>query len=144
MWLPRPHFRIKSSIPVEWHQVWQVVHSSCCSKGASRKVWEKLWCSSCLSHALYWLECINTKSEGCLSHADQTCQVAEDQHYPWYFQGNIELNKYSREEYDSISMAQCQQLYELWKKARLTKVRRPQTETELRGPSGHTWSKTQK
>ena len=36
------------------------------------------------------------------------------------FKGKIELNKYSREEYDSMSMAQCQQLYELQKKAGLT------------------------
>ena len=33
----------------------------------------------------------------------------------------FELKKYSREEYNSMLMAQCQQLYELWKKADLTK-----------------------
>ena len=37
------------------------------------------------------------------------------------FKGKIELKKYSREEYDSMSMAQHQQLYELQKKARLIK-----------------------
>ena len=37
------------------------------------------------------------------------------------FKGKIELQKYSREEYDSIPMEQCQQLYELWKKAVLIK-----------------------
>ena len=37
------------------------------------------------------------------------------------FEGKIELKKYAREEYDLMSMAQCQQLYELQKKARLFK-----------------------
>ena len=37
------------------------------------------------------------------------------------FKGKIELKKYSREEYDSMSMAQHQQLYELQKKTRLIK-----------------------
>ena len=37
------------------------------------------------------------------------------------FKGKVELKKYSREEYDSMSVAQCQQLYKLWKKARLMK-----------------------
>ena len=31
------------------------------------------------------------------------------------FKGKIELKKYSGEEYNSMLMAQCQQLYELWK-----------------------------
>ena len=37
------------------------------------------------------------------------------------FKGKIELKKYSREEYTSMSMAQHQQLYELQKNARLIK-----------------------
>ena len=37
------------------------------------------------------------------------------------FRRKIELKKYSREEYDSMSAAQCQQLYELWKRAGLIK-----------------------
>ena len=37
------------------------------------------------------------------------------------FKGKIELKKYSREEYDSMSMAQHQQLHELWKKTGLIK-----------------------
>ena len=37
------------------------------------------------------------------------------------FEGKIELKKYSREEYDSMLMAQCQQPYEFQKKARLIK-----------------------
>ena len=37
------------------------------------------------------------------------------------FRGKIELKKYSQEEYDSMLAAQCQQLYELQKKARLIK-----------------------
>ena len=37
------------------------------------------------------------------------------------FKGKIELKKYFREEYDSTLMAQCQQLYELQKKAGLIK-----------------------
>ena len=37
------------------------------------------------------------------------------------FKEKIELKKYSREEYDSMSMTQCQQLYKLWKKAGLIK-----------------------
>ena len=37
------------------------------------------------------------------------------------FKGEIELNKHSREEYESMSASQCQQLYELQKKSRLIK-----------------------
>ena len=37
------------------------------------------------------------------------------------FKEKIELKKYSREEHDSMSMAQCQKLYELQKRARLIK-----------------------
>ena len=37
------------------------------------------------------------------------------------FKGEIELKKYSREDYDSMSTAQYQQLYELKKKAGLIK-----------------------
>ena len=37
------------------------------------------------------------------------------------FREKSELRKDSREEYDSMSAAQCQQLYELWKKAKLIK-----------------------
>ena len=37
---PRPWSRIKSSISVEWHQMWHVVHCSHCSQSASRQVWE--------------------------------------------------------------------------------------------------------
>ena len=40
------------------------------------------------------------------------------------FKGKTGLKKYSREEYDSMSMAQHQQLYELWKKAGLMKVKK--------------------
>ena len=40
---------------------------------------------------------------------------------PGTFKGKIELKKYSREEYDSKSMVQHQQLYKLQKKARLIK-----------------------
>ena len=37
------------------------------------------------------------------------------------FKGKIQLKKNSKEDYDSMLMAQCQQLYELWKKAGLIK-----------------------
>ena len=37
------------------------------------------------------------------------------------FKEKIELKKYSREEYDSMSVAQHQQHYKLWKKAGLIK-----------------------
>ena len=40
------------------------------------------------------------------------------------FKWKIELKKDSREEYDSTLMAQCQQLYELWKKAWLIKSKK--------------------
>ena len=40
------------------------------------------------------------------------------------FKGKIELKKYSREEYDSKSMPQCQQLYKLQKKIRLIKSKK--------------------
>ena len=40
------------------------------------------------------------------------------------FKGKIELKKYSRVEYESMLMAQCQKLYNLWKKARLIKVKK--------------------
>ena len=39
------------------------------------------------------------------------------------FKGKIKLKKYSREEYNSMSTAQRQQLYELKKKAGLIKTR---------------------
>ena len=42
------------------------------------------------------------------------------------FNETIELKKYSREEYDSMSTVQCQQLYELWKKAGLIKGKKAQ------------------
>ena len=40
------------------------------------------------------------------------------------------MKKYSREEYDSMLVAQCNQLYELWKKAGLIKGR-PKKTAEL-------------
>ena len=48
------------------------------------------------------------------------------------FKEKIELKKYSKDEYDSMLMAQHQQLYELWKKARLIKVRRSQKQQIFR------------
>ena len=36
------------------------------------------------------------------------------------------MKKYSREKYDSMSMAQQQQLYELWKRAQLIKSKMTQ------------------
>ena len=36
IWVPMPWSGIQGSISVEWHQVWQVVHSSHSSKGATR------------------------------------------------------------------------------------------------------------
>ena len=47
------------------------------------------------------------------------------------FEGKIELMKYSREEYDSISMAPCQQLYELQKNASLMKGKKTQKAAQL-------------
>ena len=41
--------------------------------------------------------------------------------YHAIFKEKIELKKYSKEEYDSMSMAQHQQLYKLWKKVGLVK-----------------------
>ena len=35
------------------------------------------------------------------------------------FKGKVKLKKYLKEEYDLMSMAKCQQLYEIQKKARL-------------------------
>ena len=37
------------------------------------------------------------------------------------FKGKIELKKYPSEKYDKMSLAQCQQLYEPWKKTGLKK-----------------------
>ena len=53
--------------------------------------------------------------------------VGQTRHAKWQkistnhgtFKKKIELKKYSREEYDSMSKMQCQQLYELQKKAGL-------------------------
>ena len=86
VWEPRPWSRIKCSIPVEWHQVWQVVHISHCSKGVPKQVSEGNWCSSCLPHPVHQQESTNTKCEGFLCWLNQTCQVAEDQLYWWHFQ----------------------------------------------------------
>ena len=47
------------------------------------------------------------------------------------FKAKIELKKYSREEYDSMLMAQHQQLYELRRKPDSLRVRRPQKAVEL-------------
>ena len=51
---PRPWSRMKSLIPVDWHQVWQIVHSSCHIEGAPRHVQQGFQCSSHLSHPVYW------------------------------------------------------------------------------------------
>ena len=47
------------------------------------------------------------------------------------FKEMIELKKYSREEYDLISIAECQQLYELQKKADFLVLERPQKAAKL-------------
>ena len=47
------------------------------------------------------------------------------------FKGKIELRKFLQEEYNSMSVAQCQQLYELCKKVRFIKCKKPQKATEL-------------
>ena len=47
------------------------------------------------------------------------------------FKGKVELTTYSREEYDSMSMAQCQQLYLLQKKAGLIKSKIPERSRAL-------------
>ena len=52
--VPWPWPRIKSLIPVERNQVWQVVHGSHRSKGPPRQVYEGFWCCSCLSHTWVW------------------------------------------------------------------------------------------
>ena len=53
------------------------------------------------------------------------------------FKGKIALKKYSMEEYDSMSTAQHQQLYELQKKARLIKGKKtPESGKALEATSG--------
>ena len=47
------------------------------------------------------------------------------------FKRKIKLKKYSREKYDSMSVAQHQQLYELQKKQDLLRLRRPKKAAEL-------------
>ena len=57
------------------------------------------------------------------------------------FKGKIEFKKYFREEYDSVSMAQCQQLCELWKIAGFVKSKDSREHQSFRGLSSHTRSK---
>ena len=52
---------------------------------------------------------------------------------PSTFRGKFELKKYSREEYDSISVAQHQQLYELWKRAGLIMGKNPRKQQSFSG-----------
>ena len=47
------------------------------------------------------------------------------------FQGKVELKKYSREEYNSMSTTQHQQLYELQKKVRLIEGKKAPKAAEL-------------
>ena len=47
------------------------------------------------------------------------------------FREKIELKEYTQEDYDSMLVAQHQELYELQKKARLIRVRKPQKAAEL-------------
>ena len=46
----------------------------------------RLWCNSCLPYPVHWQESPNTECQSCLCWPDQTCQMAEDQCYMWYFQ----------------------------------------------------------
>ena len=85
----------------------------------------------CLSHPVYWQEGTNAKCESCLCWSDQTCQTAEDQNKHWHFKRMIKTKEYSREEKISMSKAQCQQFYELQKKAGVIRVRRPQKAAKL-------------
>ena len=63
----------------------------------------------------------------------QNRPAKQQKKYPSHgtFKGKIELRKYSREEYNSISIVQHQQLYELQKKAGLKRVRRPMQSAEI-------------
>ena len=128
IWIPKHWFRIKSLISIEWHQVHQVVHSSGHSKGAPWWVQEGFWGSSPLSQQVYWQK--STKPE------QKVASVGHTRPAKWQkmssnggdFKGKVQLKKYSREEYDSTSMAQCQKLCELLKKTGLIKgKKRPES-----------------
>ena len=57
------------------------------------------------------------------------------------YKGKIESKNYSREECNSMSMAQCQQLYELLKKTRLIKSKKKSSEGSRVLDASHAQSK---
>ena len=111
IWVPGPWFRFKSLIPIEQHLEWQVIHSSCHSKGSMRRILTQLSPFSLRTLSTR----TKTKWKGCLCclHYTNACHVS--------FKTNIELKMYSRVEYDSRSMVQHQQLHEIQKNTGLIK-----------------------
>ena len=114
MWESKYQYRIKSLIAVEWHQVWQVVHSSHHSKGKPRQVWEGFWCSWHLSHIVYQWKRIYSN---CSLIQSRPAKKQKSSINNGTAKGKIELKNYSNEEYDSMSTVQWEQLYEFQKKA---------------------------
>ena len=94
IWVSRPWSRIESSFPVEWHLLWQVVHSCCCSKAQPDK-YEKDF----ISHTVHWQARTNSKCEGCYCGLDKMCKMQKNIAANGTFKRKIELKKYSREEY---------------------------------------------
>ena len=119
VWVPRPLSRIKSLIPVEWHN--KLSRAVAMVREQTDK-YEKDFGSCHLSHS---------ENKTALTPNVRVSSVAQTRPAKWQkantshstFKGKIEFKKYSREEYDSMSMAQGQQLYELW--------------CNFRGQSGH-------
>ena len=112
---------MESPIPVEWHQVWQFPTAVTTLRAHPDK-YKKYFDSV----VIFLTQYINKKAQ---TPIVKVVSVAEAWHAKWQktsttlvtFKGKIELKKYSREEYNSMSMVQCQQLYELHKKAGLIK-----------------------
>ena len=124
IWAPRPSSRIESLIHVKWHQVWQVFHSSQHSMGTLRLIQEGFWCSSCLPHTVCREERTHTSFKVAYVAQIRPAKWQKTSTIVCTFKGKVELKKFSREQCDSISTAQWQELYELQQKAGLLKSKK--------------------
>ena len=84
------------------YQVWEVVHNSCCSKGTTRQVWERFQYISCLSHQKCQQESNSTEKVSIVSKT-RLAKLQKTNATHGTFKRYIELKKYSREEYNSMS-----------------------------------------
>ena len=93
--VPRPWFGIKGLIPVQWHQLWQVVHGSCSIKGTPIQLWEGFWQSSCLPRSVHQQESLTTSVK--VASVGQIRPTKRKKNNPTHgiLKGKIKLKKYS-------------------------------------------------